>query len=156
MSFETAPLRILSKDEIWAADDILERDVPVPQWGDGAGVKIRTFTKKQADSMKRRATVKDRFGKEDLDSERLEALLFVEGVVEPHFDLDDYERLLGKSAVAVTIILKAIMEASGLSELAVAGADKSNGTRLDAGIRVLPGVGTEDDARGAPAADVGE
>lgn len=156
MSFDTSPLRILTKDEIWAADDIHERDVAVPQWGVGAGVKIRTFTKKQADSMKRRATVKDRFGKEDLDSDRLEALLFVEGVVEPHFDLDDYERLLDKSAVAVGLVLKAIMEASGLSQLAITEADKSDGAGPDTGIRVLPGVGVEDDARRASAADVGQ
>lgn len=149
-------VRILTKDEIWAADDIVEDVVAVPQWGKDRGVKIRTFSKKQADKMRRDATVKDRFGKESVDSEKLEALLFVEGVVEPLFDLADYVKMLEKSAVAVSLILRAIMAASGMSEAAVADADKSNGARSDAGIRLLPVNGTENDARGAPAADVGE
>jgi hypothetical protein len=156
MSFETEPVRILTKEEIWAADDIVERDVVVPQWGAGAGVRIRTFSKKQADEMRKRATTRDRFGKEVVDSEMLEALLFIEGVVAPHFEVSDYERMQQKSAVAVSIVLKAIMDASGLSEFAVAEADKSNGARSNPGIRVLPSVGIEDDARGTPAEDVGQ
>ncbi len=154
MSFETDPPHILTADEIWAAQDIEERTVSIPAWG--GSVRIRTFSKKQADDMRRRATDKDRFGKETVSSERLEALLFVEGVIEPHFEVDDYARMQDKSAVAVGIVLKAIMDASGLSELAVAEADKSDGTQSNASVRVLPIPRTRDDTGGTLATDVSQ
>lgn len=145
------PIHILTKEQIWAADDIEERTVPIAQWG--GSVRIRTFSKKQADDMRRRATVRDRFGKDNVDSEKLEALLFVEGVVEPHFELDDYEHMQEKSAVAVSLVLRAIMDASGLSELAATEAAKSDAQRSDAPIRVSFGAGTGDDENGTAAKD---
>jgi hypothetical protein len=153
MAFETDPPHILTADEIWKAQDIEERTVEVPQWG--GSVRIRTFSKRQAVNMVKRATVKDRFGKETVDNEIVEALLVTEGVIEPKFDLADYERLSEKSAVAMTTVIKAINDASGLSELAVAEADKSARARPDQTIRVLPGAGAQDDTGGTLATDVG-
>lgn len=152
MAFETDPPHILTADEIWNAQDIEERTVDVPQWG--GSVRIKTFTKKQADAMRQRATRKDRFGKETVDNEHLEALMFVEGVIEPKFTVDQYDQIQDKSAGAVAIVIKAILDASGLSELAVAEADKSARARLNQTIRVLPGAGTQDDASGIAQADV--
>ena len=149
----TSKTRILSADDIWAAKDIEEREVDVPQWG--GAVRIKTFSKKQAEAMRKRATVKDRVGNESLDNAMLEALLFTEGVIEPKFALDDYDRVQEKSAVAVGTVLKAIMDASGLSQLAVTEATKSAEAGSNGTVRVSPGAGTEDDSRGAAAADVG-
>lgn len=154
MAFETDPPRILSADDIWAAKDIEERIVPVPQWG--GAVRIRTFSKKQADEMRKRATLKDALGRDYVNSDNLEALLFCEGVIEPHFDVEDYGRLEEKSAVAIGVILKAIMDASGLSDLAVTEADKSNRPRPDAALRVLPRARAKNDTGGTVATDVGQ
>lgn len=125
---DTSNIRILTTDEIFAAKDIEERIVPVPQWGDGVGVRIKTFTKKQADAMRKSATrFNQRTRQDEVDSDKLEALLFIEGVIEPKFDLAGYQKLLEKSAAAIALVQKEIMAASGLSEAAVAEADKSPG-----------------------------
>jgi hypothetical protein len=153
MAFETDPPHILTADEIWKAQDIEERTVDVPEWG--GSVRIRSFTKKQTDRMLRSATTRDRFGKDTTDNQKLEALLFVEGVIEPKFDLDDYERVLDKSAVVIARIIKSISEASGLSDLAVAEADKRVRAQPGQTIRVLPGAGAQDDTGGTLATDVG-
>lgn len=154
MAFSTDPPHILSAAEIFAAQDIEERTVPVPQWG--GSVKIRTFSKRQASDMTKRATVKDRHtGKESVDNDRLEALLFSEGIVDPKFTVDDYEQLQDKSAVAISVILRAIMDASGLSEAAVTDATKSAEERSDGQVRVPSGTRTQDDTGGIIATDVG-
>lgn len=156
MAFETEDQpRILTADEIWAAKDIEERTVLVPQWG--GSVRIRTFSKKQADDMRKKSTGPNpnKPGRPvEVDTDELEARLFVEGVIEPKFKFEDYDRLAEKSAVAIGLILKAIMDASGLSELAVAEADKSTGPRPDASIRILPGTRAKDDARRTADKDV--
>lgn len=148
MAFETDPPRRLTKDEIWAADDIVEQEVLVPQWG--GSVRIRTFSKKQAAKMTERAKIRG-----VVNNDNLEALLFCEGVIDPHFDVEEYAQVEEKSAVAVGLILKAIMDASGLSDLAVAEADKSAGTGPNATLRVLPGTRAKDDTGGTLATDVG-
>lgn len=154
MAFETDPPRILSKDDIWAAKDIEERTVDVPQWH--GSVRIRTFSKLQADQMRKRATLKDMAGRDYVNADNLEALLFCEGVIEPKFDVEEYGRLEEKSAVAIGLILKAIMDASGLSDLAVTEADKSVGKGPDAAIRILPRARAQDDTGGTLATDVGQ
>lgn len=154
MAFETDPPHILSAAEIFAAQDIEERTVPVPQWN--GAVRIRTFSKKQAAEMTKRATVKDRHtGKESTDNEMLEALLFTEGVIEPHFEVADYEQLQEKSAVAMGIVLKAIMDASGLSDLAVTEAGKSPAPESNGTVRVSSGTRARDDTGGTVATNVG-
>ena len=159
MAFDTQPMELLTADEVWGAKDIETVDVAVPQWGRDKfgkpkGVRIRTFTKKQADQMRKDAT-KKRFGKDEVDMEMMEALLFTEGVIVPKFELADYERLQDKSAVALSIILKAIMDASGLSDLAVSDATKSVARQPDNTNGVLPSERVRDDSGGTPAPNVG-
>jgi hypothetical protein len=145
-------VHILTAEEIWAAKDIEERTVEIVQWG--GAVRIRTFSKRQADAMRKRATHQDRFTKQDVvDNDMLEALLFVEGVVEPVFTLEDYDRLQEKSAVAVSLILRAIMDASGLSQLAVTEATKSIESGSEPEVRVSLGARVEDDANGTAPED---
>ena len=153
MAFETDPPHILTADDIWNAQDIEESTVEVPQWH--GSVRIKTFSKRQVDAMNRRATVKDRFGKESVDTEAMEALIFCEGVIEPTFEPEDYDRLRDKSAIAVSTILKAILNASGLSVTAVTDADKSTEPESRAALRVLSGSRAQDDAGGIVATDVG-
>jgi len=147
--------RILTAEDIWGAKDIEERTVEIPQWG--GAVRIRTLTKKQADEMQARATSTDRYTKQPVvDNDMLVALLFVESMIEPQLTLEDYERLRERSAVAIALLQREILAASGLSQLAVSEADKSNGTRPDIAIRVLPGARTEDDEGGTEDKVVGE
>lgn len=145
MAQESTPLRILTADDIWAAKDIEERTVEVPQWG--GAVRIRTFSKRQFNLLMSKAQHKNaRTGQMDTDNELLEALAFTEGLIEPKFTLEDYERLIDKSAAAMTVITKAILDASGFSEQAVAEAKKSLEPEPNGQIRVSPGARAEDDA----------
>jgi hypothetical protein len=147
--------RILSREEVFAAKDIEEREVYVPQW-DGY-VVIRTFTKKQVSAINKRATRYDHVLKKDVtDNDMVEAMLFTEGVVDPPFTIEDYDRLQEKSVAALVTIVRAINDASGLSDEAATEADKSTETRSGAPLRVLSGSRTQDDESGVDGADVGQ
>lgn len=104
-------LRYLTADDIIAAADLDERDVYVPQW-DGT-VTIRGFSKARQQELRKRATIDG-----EVDTDRLEVFLFIEGVVdretkEPLFTAEHYEQLRNKNAAAVDIVLRQITEASG-------------------------------------------
>ena len=118
-------VRILSVEDIFAAPDLQEQVVQVPQWG--GAVKIKTFTRKQIGEITKQATHRDRFtGKDVTDNDLMEALTFIQGVVEPTFTLEDYERLRNEKSIgALMVIIKAINAASGLTEDAVIAAGKS-------------------------------
>jgi hypothetical protein len=141
----TDPIRILTAEDIWAAKDIEERTVDVPQWG--GAVRIKTFSKRQATALTQRSQRRDpRTGQIDTDNDLLEALIFTEGIIDPELTVEDYERLQDKSAAAVGLILKAIMDASGLTDLAVKEATKSPEAGSNGTLRILSGAGVEDDA----------
>ena len=106
---EPAPLRIVSLDEALGADDLPERVVSVPQWGRGAAVRIKALTKGQQRSIRHRATVRG-----EVDQDKLELLLFVEGVVEPKFTPAHAQALLEKSWGAVDGVIKEVMTLSGM------------------------------------------
>lgn len=136
--------RILTAQEIFEARDIEERVVPVPQWG--GAVRIKTLSQKQAGDLRKRATRTNPITRQsEIDNDLLEALLFVEGVVEPQFTMADYGKLQDKSMAAVSTVLKQIMDASGLTEDAMKNATKSDPDGFDSSLRVLPGARTEDD-----------
>lgn len=141
---ESSPRRMLSADDIWAAKDIEEREIEVPQWG--GYVRIKTLTQKQSGDLRRKATRTNMVTKQtEIDNDLLEALLFIEGVIEPKFSMGDYGRLQDKSMAAMSSILKAIMDASGLSEAAVTDATKSADEGQQPALRVLPREGVEND-----------
>jgi len=135
---------MLTADEIFAAKDIQEIDVEVPQWG--GFVKIRTLSQKQSADLRKRAMRMNPVTKQnEMDNEALEALLFIEGVVEPKFTMVDYGKILDKSMAAVTIVLRAIMDASGFSSEAVDEATKSPVERSYAPLRVPVSENAGDD-----------
>jgi len=121
---ESNSVRILSAAEVLAADDIEEKTLFVKQWS--GAVKIRTLTQRQAGELRKRATRTNIVTKQqEIDNEALEAMLFIEGVVEPKFTMADYGKLQEKSMAAMSFVLKEIMRASGLSDEAVSDATKS-------------------------------
>jgi hypothetical protein len=125
---EKTEYRILTREEILDAPDIEERTVPVPAWG--GAVRIRTLSQKQSRELRAKAMRTNQITKQtETDNDLLESLLFIEGVIEPKFTMADYGRLQDKSMAAMSAVLKAIMDASGLSEDAVKGATKSDEDR---------------------------
>lgn len=104
--------RILTLEQVLEAPDLEEREVEVPEWG--GSVKIRSFSKAAQQDLRRKAMVKN-----ELDTDRLEMLMFIHGVVEPQFTEEHYEALRQKSAGAIDRVLRAILELSGLTREAV-------------------------------------
>lgn len=112
------PQRILSVDDILAADDLAEETVEVPEWG--GAVKVKGLTRSQVHELGRKAMV----GKE-ISSERADMLLLVAGIVEPKFTEDQASILMQKSARATQRIVDVLNELSGMTKEAVAAADRS-------------------------------
>ena len=138
-------VKILTADEIWAAKDIEEKEVYVSQWG--GSVIIRTLSQKQSADLRKRAQRMNPQTKQiEMDNETLEALLFIEGVVQPKFTMADYGRLMDKSMAAVTTVLRAVMDNSGFSSEAVSEATKSPVEGSLAALRVPAGEDAGDDA----------
>lgn len=98
-------LKILSKDQVLDADDLIEEIVPVPEWG--GAVKVRSFTKGKTIEIDERATVED-----EIDPRRVQMFAFLEGVVEPQFGLEDQERLKEKSAACFDRVVTRIFTLS--------------------------------------------
>lgn len=147
-----SPFRVLSKDDIWSAKDLEERDVPVPLWGDGVGVRVRSLSLEQVTQIKTHAQKKNpKTGTMEDDNRLLMAGLLCEGIIEPLFDFNESVRLLTKSSAAVSVIVNAINELSGLTGTAVAEADKSDGDGYEPAVPVFLDAGAEDRNGAGPA-----
>jgi hypothetical protein len=105
----SATPKILSVEDILTAPDIQERVVEVPEWG--GAVKIRSFTKARQIQLRSQAVD----SKGEVDSERMELLMFIEGVVEPKFEARHIDLLREKSATAMDKVLSAILDLGGLT-----------------------------------------
>jgi len=112
MKSQDLPPRILSVEEILAADDLAEEVVATPEWG--GAVKVRALTKALQQEMREQARVGG-----EIDSNRLEVLSFICGVVEPRFSADQYELVRRKNAGVVDRVLARVFALSGLQEDAV-------------------------------------
>lgn len=99
----------LTVEDILSSVDTKPEDVEVPQW-DGV-VTIRPFTKKAQQRARKQAMMDG-----EIDTDRLEMILFVEGVVEPKFTEEHYKDLQGKNAAAIDLVLQRIMALSGVTE----------------------------------------
>ena len=104
--------RILSVEQILTANDIVERTVEVPQWG--GAVRIRGLTKGQHQLLRKKASLRGQ-----VDTDRLEMLLFADSVIEPRFTLEQVNQLKDKAAAPFETVLRAVLEANGLADGAV-------------------------------------
>jgi hypothetical protein len=145
---ESEPVHILSADEIWAAKDIEEKTIEVPEWG--GSVKIRALSLHQIAGIAQKAIrTNPQTGRDEMNREVSMVLTLQEGMLEPKLSPQDARRLAEKSAGAVTRIVQAI-NALGATEEAVDEADKSVWPEPDAplpvrvGTRVGHDVGTSD------------
>src|SRR5215468_3110224 len=136
--------RMLSADDIWAAHDIREQIVSVPEWGGSVRVRALDLTQMAvvANASIRRNL---RTGQDEADRETAMLYTLIEGMVEPQLTLADAERLKAKSASAVTKIVQAI-NALGPTEEAINGAAKSDAAQLNGSLSVFVGPRAEDDA----------
>lgn len=126
---------ILSADEIWAAHDIREHVVEVPEWG--GSVRVRALNLKQISAIAAATTKRNpRTGQDDLDREQMMLRTLIEGIIEPPLSMADATKLQEKSAAVVSRIVQAISEL-GPTEEAINGAAKSDAPELDGAGSVL-------------------
>jgi hypothetical protein len=108
-----------SRAEILALDDRPTETMTVPEWD--TELVLRGLTLAQLTNISDRA-------KRDGETDGLRATVFtfIEGVVEPRFDVGDYDALRNKSAGVVNRVSGRIMELSGMGAGAVDNATKNS------------------------------
>lgn len=149
MAFDTDPnSALLTAEELFAAQDIDEQDVFIPEWG--KSVRVRSLTLHQVAQITKAATRRMPNGTEDTDREQQSALMIVAAMVTPKLTAADVPKLKLKSAKAITRIVNAIANI-GPTEEGLEEADKSVSDGPDAGIRVFPGRPAGDDGEQAEA-----
>lgn len=100
-------LKILTDEEIVAADDLKTVVVEIPEWG--GAVKLRQLSRAQW-----KKVVKDASGSGELDEDLFELYLIVESMVEPNLTADRVEQLRQKNA---TVLEKLVLEVLNHSEV---------------------------------------
>jgi hypothetical protein len=108
---------LLTKDQIWAANDLKTIEVPVPEWGGSVRIKTLTGAERdqyEADSYKR---VK---GRQEANLANLRARLVAMVVVDendqPMFTRADVMKLGQKSASALERVFNAAADLNGMSD----------------------------------------
>jgi len=132
----------LTAEELWAADDIREDTLFVPEWG--KRVRLRALTLEQMAQLANKATRRGSNGQDIIDRELSVALTVIYGMVEPKLTEADSHRLSEKSANAITRIVQAI-NALGATEDAVNGAVKSDASELNGALSIFTGTRVEND-----------
>jgi hypothetical protein len=113
-----------SRAEILALDDRPTEQMFVPEWD--TDLTLRGLTLAQLTAISDRA-------KRDGETDGLRATVFtfIEGVVEPRFDVGDYDALRNKAAGVVNRVANRIMALSGMGAGAVESATKNSDPTQD-------------------------
>lgn len=110
-------MALLSKEQIWSAQDIQYEDVPVPEWG--GEVRVRGLSGRERDKFEA-DSLRQKKGQREVNLENIRARLIVACVVDanfqPLFDRADVMRLGEKSAKALERVFEKAQELSGMSE----------------------------------------
>ena len=106
------------RDRILSAKDIKSNIITVPQWG--LDLDIRTMTAIERSRLVATCTKADG----TVDMEKMYPLLLISAVYDPEtgekvFTNEDVDALQDKSAAAVELVAKSVMEASGMTPQAV-------------------------------------
>lgn len=128
----------LTRDEIFAAQDLVTEEVPVPEWGAGRVVLVRAFNLGTRDAYYRPMTqvhaddslsAEDRAAKlaelSQTASARLVAFSVVDAAGDLMFGDADVEALQKKSAKAIERITNVARRLNGLGEAAAESAAKN-------------------------------
>ena len=126
--------KILSKADIFAAQDLKTETVDVPEWG--GAVIIRTMTGAQRDSYEQSLMKRGDDGKYAVDTENMRTKLVVYTAVDEQgnalFTADDLTALAGKNAAVIERLALAAQRLNGLSRDSVDDAKKNSETTTDA------------------------
>src|SRR5512146_643190 len=120
-------VRILTVDEILAADDLVEEVVPVAEWR--GSVRVRGLTKGQVERLTQAASkpiIHPRTQQitRQVDSQKLNDLMFAESVVEPRFTPEQVKALAEKAAGPYLKIMQVVTRLSGFGQGAEEGEDQ--------------------------------
>ncbi|MBG1252201.1 hypothetical protein [Burkholderia pseudomallei] len=126
--------KILSKADIFAAQDLKTETVDVSEWG--GAVIICTMTGAQRDSYEQSLMKRGDDGKYTVDTENMRAKLVVYTAVDEQgnalFTADDLTALAGKNAAVIERLALAAQRLNGLSRDSVDDAKKNSETTTDA------------------------
>lgn len=111
-------MQLLSRELVKAANDRVTEDVPVPEWGEGFGIRIRSLSVKEHREFTKNLTDADRNDDAALCAQIMVAAC-IDGDGKPLFTLDDVPWLLEKSSAAVKRIGRAIMALNRMNKEAV-------------------------------------
>lgn len=101
---------------ILAAPDIATETMPIPEWG--CSIRVRGLTKIQQQAIRKEAARGQR--NNEPDSDRIEMLMFLTGVVEPKFERGHYPQLMEKNSGVLDRVLQRIAKLSGADPEAIA------------------------------------
>lgn len=110
--------KLLTADDIFAAADIQDEQVEIPEWG--GHVLIRPLSKGQHSTALKRAEKKGQ-----VDNTLLEDCFIEYALVNPKLSKDEISKLRQKNAGLVERILRAIMKASNLTPEEAADAERA-------------------------------
>jgi hypothetical protein len=109
---ESKESKFLSIDAIFAANDIAEEELEVPEWG--GKIKLKGISKSVQMNIRKKSVRGN-----NLDESKMEGLLLVSGIVEPDFQEHHIPDLLSKGSGPVDRVLAAVMRLSGMGETVV-------------------------------------
>jgi hypothetical protein len=89
-----AKLKILTDEEIVAADDLKETTIDVPEWG--GAIKVKQLPREQW-----RKIAEDSVQNGEWNQELFELLIFIDATIEPNLSRDRAEQLRKKNAQVI-------------------------------------------------------
>jgi hypothetical protein len=130
--------QFLTREAILSASDRKFTEVQVPEWGDGAMVRVQSLSAQERDTWEESNRTKpDAEGKMETVFEnmraRLVALVVVDGDGQPLFSRDDVTEIGKKNAAPIDRIFEAACKLSGIGKNDVKEMVKNSGAGQDAG-----------------------
>lgn len=111
-------MALLTKEQIWNANDILWEDVKVPEWG--GEVRVKGLSGSQRDAFEAASMLSKKGGQREVNLKNLRSRLVVMCAVDenfqPLFTSGDVMRLGEKSAIALERVFDKAQKLSGMSE----------------------------------------
>ena len=121
--------RLLGRQDIWGASDIVTEEVEVPEWG--GSVLVRGLTGKERDQFEASIIV-GRGKKRDINMRQMRAKLAAHSMVDEQgnllFSASDVEALSNKSSAALERVFAAAQKLSGLSDADMEELAKNSGS----------------------------
>lgn len=123
-------MKLLTKEEIFAAPDLATELVEVPEWGEGAGVRVRAFSLAVRDQYLEPIAGLDpdeiKAAGNVMSAARLVVFSVVDEAGNRVFDVEDIPRLESKSIPAINRIAMAAKRLNGLGVSEVQAAAKNS------------------------------